>query len=91
MLADSLLREAPELRVLATSRQPLGIAGERVVHIDPLTLPDSGMPLALARAAHAEAIALLVERASPAGADLTLTEANLADAVELVRRLDGIP
>ena len=91
VLADSLLREAPELRVLATSRQPLGIAGERVVHIDPLTLPDSGAPLALARAGHAEAVALLVERASQAGADLTLTEANLADAVELVRRLDGIP
>ena len=91
VLADSLLREAPELRVLATSRQPLGIAGERVVHIDPLTLPDSGTPLALARAGHAEAVALLVERASQAGADLTLTEANLADAVELVRRLDGIP
>ena len=91
VLADSLLREAPELRVLATSRQPLGIAGERVIHIDPLTLPDSGMPLALARAEHAEAVALLVERASQAGADLTLTEANLADAVELVRRLDGIP
>jgi predicted ATPase/DNA-binding CsgD family transcriptional regulator len=91
VLADSLLREARELKVLATSRQPLGIAGERVVHIDPLTLPDPGIPLALARAEHAESVALLLERANQAGADLTLTEENLGDAVELVRRLDGIP
>jgi predicted ATPase/DNA-binding CsgD family transcriptional regulator len=91
VLAHSLLREAPGLRVLATSRQPLGVAGERVVHIDPLKLPDSGMPLVLGRAEHAEAVALLVERANQAGADLTLTEDNVGHAVELVRRLDGIP
>ncbi|WP_344059441.1 LuxR C-terminal-related transcriptional regulator [Microbacterium pumilum] len=91
VLTDSLLREAPELRVLATSRQPLGVTGEQVVHIDPLTVPAGGAPFVLARTAQAEAVALLVARANEAGADLVLTDANVGDAVELVRRLDGIP
>ena len=91
VLADSLLRAAPELRVLATSRQPLGITGERVVPIGPLSVPEPDGPMMFERAARAEAVALLVERADAAGADLRLTEANVADAVELVRRLDGIP
>ena len=91
VLTDSMLREAPDLRVLATSRQPLGVSGEQVVHVDPLTVPAAGSPLVLAGTAQAEAVALLVERANEAGADLVLTDANVGDAVELVRRLDGIP
>lgn len=91
VLADSLLREAPKLRILATSRQPLVVAGERVVHIDPLSLPQSDGPIVPERAAQSEAVALLMERASAAGAELTLTEHNAADVVELARRLDGIP
>ena len=38
VLADVLLKEAPGVRLLATSRQPLGISGERVLHVPPLTL-----------------------------------------------------
>jgi predicted ATPase/DNA-binding CsgD family transcriptional regulator len=91
VLADTLLREAGELRILATSRQPLGIGGERVVQVAPLSIPDvaAGMPPeAIARS---EAIALLLERAAEAGAPLQLTEDNLATVVELTRQLDGIP
>jgi predicted ATPase/DNA-binding CsgD family transcriptional regulator len=91
VLADSLLREAPKFRILATSRQPLGIAGERVVPVNPLSLPESDGPLVPERAAQSEAVALLVERAGAAGADLRLTDDNVADVVELARRLDGIP
>jgi predicted ATPase/DNA-binding NarL/FixJ family response regulator len=91
VLTDSLLREASGLRVLATSRQPLGIAGEQVVHIHPLTVPEAGSPLTVSRTAQTEAVALLLARAGEAGADLELTDANVRDAVELVRRLDGIP
>ena len=91
VLTDSMLREAPELRVLATSRQPLSVSGEHVVHVEPLTVPALRAPLVLARTAQAEAVALLVERANEAGADLVLTQANVGDVVELVRRLDGIP
>ncbi|MEO8093499.1 MAG: LuxR C-terminal-related transcriptional regulator [Pseudolysinimonas sp.] len=91
VLADVLLREAPKLRILATSRQPLGIPGERVVKVDPLSLPPTDGPMIPARVAQAEAVMLLVERANSAGGGLTLTESNLADVVELARRLDGIP
>lgn len=91
VLADSLLREAPKLRILATSRQPLRIAGERVVTIDPLSLPRSDGPLVPERVAQSEAVALLIERAGASGADLRLTENNVADVVELARQLDGIP
>ena len=91
VLADSLLREAPKLRILTTSRQPLGIPGERVVPIDPLTLPEPDGPVELARVAQSEAVALLIDRAGAAGADLTATEANVSDVIELARRLDGIP
>lgn len=91
VLADALLRDAPKLRILATSRQPLGIAGEHVVPISPLALPEPDGPVELARAAQSEAVALLIDRAGAAGADLTVTETNVADVVELARRLDGIP
>ena len=40
LLADAVLREAPSLRILATSRQPLGVAGETVVQVGPLSVPD---------------------------------------------------
>jgi predicted ATPase/DNA-binding CsgD family transcriptional regulator len=91
VLADTLLREAPGLRILATSRQPLGVRGERVLQIDPLGLPDSEGPMDIGRVGQVEAIALLIERANAAGADLTLTEATLPDVVAIARRLDGIP
>jgi predicted ATPase/DNA-binding CsgD family transcriptional regulator len=91
VLTDALLREARELRVLATSRQPLGISGERVVPVGPLSLPridDVASPELLARS---EAVALLVERAGEASGSFELTDGNLVAVVELVRRLDGIP
>lgn len=91
VLTASLLREAPKLRILATSRQPLRSAGERVVAVHPLSLPEFDGPMVTERATQSEAVALLVERAGAAGADLVLTEDNVADVVELARRLDGIP
>jgi predicted ATPase/DNA-binding CsgD family transcriptional regulator len=88
ILADAVLREAPELRILATSRQPLGVAGETVIHVAPLSLPDVHGSMALAQS---EAVALLVGRAREAGAAFELTPENAVRVVELVRRLDGIP
>jgi predicted ATPase/DNA-binding CsgD family transcriptional regulator len=91
VLADALLRDAPDVRILATSRQPLGLAGERVVAVHPLSLPDIGAAMSPRGVAESEAVSLLVQRASAAGAELVVTEANMADVVELTRRLDGIP
>ncbi|WP_297343274.1 LuxR C-terminal-related transcriptional regulator [Amnibacterium sp.] len=91
VLADSLLREAPDLRILATSRQPLGVAGERVVPVQPLSLPDGADERSARGVTESEAVSLLVQRAAAAGAPLVVTEANMAGVVELARRLDGIP
>ena len=90
VLADAILREAPSVRILATSRQPLGIAGETVVQVGPLSVPDDEGQLA-DRVAQSEAVALLVERAREAGAAFEVTPDNRAAVVELARRLDGIP
>jgi predicted ATPase/DNA-binding CsgD family transcriptional regulator len=88
VLVDAVLREAPWVRILATSGQPLGVAGETVIHVGPLSVPDDDGPMALARS---EAVSLLVGRAREAGAAFELTPQNAAVVVELVRRLDGIP
>src|SRR5688572_30683246 len=88
VLADAVLREAPNLRILATSRQALGVAGETVIQVGPLSLPDDDGGPALAQS---EAVALLVRRAREAGAAFELTPQNSPAVVELVRRLDGIP
>ena len=90
VLADSLLREAPELRILATSRQPLGVQGETVIQVAPLSVPDDEH-IALDRIDQSEAVALLVERAREAGAALEVTIDNRTTVVELARRLDGMP
>ena len=91
VLSDAILREAPGLRILATSRQPLGVAGETVIQVGPLSVPEDEGQLAPERIAQSEAIALLVERAREAGAAFEVTAGNRAAVVELARRLDGIP
>jgi predicted ATPase/class 3 adenylate cyclase len=89
-LCALLLPVAPGLRVLATSREPLGVAGERVFTVPPLSVPD-------ARAADAETVALsaaarlFVERASLYRPGFTLTGENARAVGEIARRLDGIP
>ena len=91
VLADALLREAPSLRILATSRQPLGITGETVVPVTTLSIPDADAHLTPERVAQAEAVALLLERAREAGAAFEVTPGNQAAVIELARRLDGMP
>ncbi|MFC4535924.1 BTAD domain-containing putative transcriptional regulator [Sphaerisporangium dianthi] len=89
-LAAALLRAAPGLRVLATSREPLGLAGEVVWPVPPLDVPHPGQadPATLERFG---AVKLFVDRAGAAARGFTLTSEN-ADAVALLcRRLDGIP
>jgi predicted ATPase/DNA-binding CsgD family transcriptional regulator len=89
-LSSSLLRAGPEVRVLATSREPLGLVEEHVVPLPPLDLPAPGTE-DLAQAGLNEAVQLFVERASAASGRFELTAANVAPVIELCRRLDGIP
>ncbi len=91
VLAEAILREAPSVRILATSTQPLGITGETVVPVSALPLPDADPRVSLEAIGQSEAVALLVERARTAGAAFEVTADNRPAVVELTRRLDGIP
>ncbi|MFI0444041.1 ATP-binding protein [Actinomadura sp. 6N118] len=87
VLAETLLRAAPDLRILATSRHVLGVAGEQTFPVPTLPLPDSGPH----GAALSDAVQLFTERAQAVLPEFRLTEDN-REAVELIcRRLDGLP
>jgi predicted ATPase/class 3 adenylate cyclase len=87
---DSILRSCPGVRILATSREALGIAGEVSWRVPSLTLPstDPGRP---ATETDGEAIRLFVERARAVQPGFTLTERNAPVVAQLCQRLDGIP
>ena len=91
VLADVVLKEAAGVRLLATSRQALGIAGERVVQVPPLTLQGEPGAETAQGAAHSEAVALLVARATDAGVQLEETAATRQLLLDVCRRLDGMP
>jgi predicted ATPase/DNA-binding CsgD family transcriptional regulator len=87
-LCAGLLAACDEVKILATSRQPLAVAGEARYRLAPLALPDLGD---LAGAAQAEAVVLFADRARSADARFALT-AEMAPAVaRLVAGLDGMP
>ncbi|MGY0489652.1 helix-turn-helix transcriptional regulator [Streptomyces sp. WG-D5] len=89
MLCDELLRAAPGLRIVATSRQPLDVPGEHVLAIGPLRMPDPADHTAGRECD--DALALFADRASAAVPGFTVGEDNRADVLALCRRLDGIP
>jgi non-specific serine/threonine protein kinase len=89
-LVERLLRACPDLRVLATSREPLGIGGEQLYDVAPLTVPAEGEHDP-ARLRENEAGCFFVDRARLARPNFALNE-EVAEAVNVIcRRLDGIP
>ncbi|MET7620428.1 BTAD domain-containing putative transcriptional regulator [Streptomyces sp. NPDC005408] len=88
-LADQLLVRLPELRILATSREPLAINGESLFHLGPLDVP-TGSPEP-AEAMEAAAVRLFVDRAAGVRQGFTLDESTLDAILEICRRLDGMP
>jgi len=92
-LAQGVLRDAPGVTVLATSRQPLDMPGEHTFPIGPLPVPESDcLPLAGASVADGgDAVELFALRAATAVPDFAITPDNMADVIRLCRRLDGIP
>ena len=88
-LADALLRGCPDLALLATSREPLGIDGEHIYRVPSLGVPADGDDAGTIRAA--EAVRLLEDRAAAQGAPLAWGEETAAVAGRICRRLDGIP
>jgi predicted ATPase/DNA-binding CsgD family transcriptional regulator len=90
-LVQTLLRRCPALRVLVTSRQPLGVEGELVLRVPPMTVPEGWSGDEPGRLRRWEAVELLVERVQASDRAFRLDETNAAAVVELCRRLDGIP
>src|ERR1700722_14978974 len=81
-----LLREADGITILATSRQPLHLAGEQVLRLGPLPVPDGGRD-----PAPGGAVELFATRAAAAAHGFTVSEAELPDVIRICRRLDGLP
>jgi predicted ATPase/class 3 adenylate cyclase len=93
-LAETLLRACPNVRILATSREALGIAGETAWRVPSLSLPQShelSETDVLARITQYEAVRLFIERAEAASSDFTVTPQNARAIAQICRRLDGIP
>ena len=86
--ADALLRRCPRVHLVATSREPLGIAGETIYRVPSLSLPASDGSVA---PESSDAVALFVDRARAQGAGLTVNEKTVPVIVSVCRRLDGLP
>ncbi|HEX3671593.1 MAG TPA: helix-turn-helix domain-containing protein [Candidatus Cybelea sp.] len=91
--AEQLLTRVPALRILATSREPLRVAGERVYRLPPLEVPEvtPGDSLQAEKAATYGAIALFADRARAVDYRFALTDENAPLVARICRRLDGIP
>ena len=87
--AHHLLRACPQLKVLATSRQPLGIVGEVVRQVPPLTVPPPNASFQEVR--EGDATQLFLERARAARVNFELDESNAAAVAAICQRLDGLP
>ncbi len=90
-IADRLLKAAPKLQILVTSRAPLRLYGEQELPVPPLALPDlsdADEPMVLSRY---EAIALFTERARAASPGFVLSDDNARLVADMCARLDGLP
>jgi predicted ATPase len=90
-LADILLRSAPHLTILATSREPLRVPGEVVFRVPSLDIPDSEQTLDPGELARCDAVRLFVERADAVAPGFAVDEENAADVARICFRLDGLP
>jgi predicted ATPase len=84
-----LLADAAGLRILVTSRTPLGQRGERIIAVEPLEVPEADA--SAEEIASSGAVELLVDRARWAGAALEVGDHNAATIARIVRRVDGLP
>jgi predicted ATPase/class 3 adenylate cyclase len=90
-LVGESLTAAPNLSVLATSREPLRVAGERVFRIPPLSAPPNSDDLSLDQALTFDAVRLFCDRASHTDSRFALTTQNLPSVAAICRRLEGLP
>jgi predicted ATPase len=90
-LVDTLLRSAPRLTLLATSREPLRVPGEVVFRVPSLGVPDPERTMDIEELVRYEAVRLFIDRAESVAPGFALDEANGADVARICLRLDGLP
>jgi len=90
-LAERILRSCPGVRILATSREPLGIVGEQTYRVPSLPLPDTETAFRFERLQSFPAVQLFLDRARLGQPAFALNEKNARSVVQVCRRLDGIP
>ncbi|WP_459981667.1 ATP-binding protein [Nocardioides sp. AN3] len=90
-LVDSLLQRCRDVRVLATSRHSLRVAGEQILTLAPLPVPDRGELVPLAELSLNEAVSLFVARARSVVPGFELTDLNAPAVAALCARADGLP
>jgi predicted ATPase/DNA-binding CsgD family transcriptional regulator len=91
VLVSTLTKSCPDLRVLATSRQALGVAGEVRMVVPPMSLPAEADETSAPRLLGCDAVWLLTERAAAVVPGFTVDASNAEQVLNLCRRLDGIP
>ncbi|HEV2358436.1 MAG TPA: LuxR C-terminal-related transcriptional regulator [bacterium] len=91
MLANRLLRHSPGLRILATSREVLGVDGEATYRVPPLRVPEVHEAPPVTDLAQYDAVRLFTERAALNQPGFALTSDNAAAIVQICQRLDGMP
>ena len=89
-LASQIFTAAPQVHILATSREALQVEGEHIYRLDPLASPPDDLDLTAAVARTFSAPQLFVERAAASGARLEFNDAEAAIVVGICRRLDGV-
>lgn len=90
-LTDVLLKQCPGVRILASSRENLGIAGEQTYRVPSLSLPDQNQSPTVASVMRSESVGLFATRARAALPAFEITDTNAPTLARLCRRLDGIP
>jgi len=90
-IAEAVLRRAPGVRVLATSREPLRAEGEWLLRLPSLRVPSASTPLSATEALGFSAVELFHERATAAAEGFVLSDDDVPYVLEICRRLDGMP
>ena len=90
-LVFQVMRAAPGVQILATSREPLSVEGEHLHHLKPMEIPHLSSALSAAEALKFPAIQLFVERAANILGEFSLRDVDVPPVIDICRKLDGIP
>jgi predicted ATPase/class 3 adenylate cyclase len=90
-LADTILKQCPDVRILATSRQSLQVTGEEVMRLQPLGVPEARATVTAENATSYPAIALFIDRAMAVNKSFVLDDDTAHTLAEICRHLDGLP